>query len=88
MSLCSHVFRTSVNAQKCSVFKGLLDFDENAKVSYFIEKWCSKWCSRTNVEFGWRHRIAEYEMNETHVLADAGMWVLCFWILRKQAIKK
>ena len=50
-------FKTSENAQKCSVFKGLRTLSKNVKVSYFIgkwcilrQKWCSKWCSEIGTE--------------------------------------
>ena len=59
-------FKTSENAQKCSVFKGLRDFGESAEVSYFIGKWCSlrqKWCSKWCSGIGWRHQISGQKMS-------------------------
>ena len=56
-----------------------MDFWRKSKVSYFIGKWCSlrqKWCSKWCSEIGTETSNIGYEMNETHVLADAGAWVL------------
>ena len=74
MNLCLLLFRTSENAEKCSVFKGLRTLSKNAKVSYFIgkrcslrQKWCSKWCSEIRMEtsnIGIRNEV------ETHVFPE------------------
>ena len=74
LNLCLLLFRTSENAEKCSVFKGLRTLGKNAKVSYFIGKWCSlrqKWCSKWCSEIGTETSNIEIGNEvETHVFPE------------------
>ena len=87
LSLCLLLFKTSGNAWNISVFKGLRTFGENAKVSYFIGKWCSlrqKWCSKWCSEIGTETSnviLKWYRDPCACRVAGAWVWMFCGEIL-------
>ncbi len=92
MNLWWLLFKTSENAYKRSVFKGVRDFGTNAKVSYFIgkwcslrQKWCSKWCSKIGTETS---NIGIGNEVETHVFPEMEGHEFFFLYVEKASDKK